>query len=221
MADELVALLFPLRFPQEQMKNREDVLALPLKGHQAITVVLIVRRREFQPLNTQNDIFQRTVVAAELGVLHIGIDDHQIVSADREKFPLYLKLANAADHIKKLGAVMGVYGAVPIPAVLRGADIQELAGGVTAVNGLRVKIQQISFGAQGLHPPEFINLAENVVAIIIHIKEKRNTKNKKAVCSGRKKAMSREFEKGQAKDYCSAKCTKNNSKNRHKYSLSP
>lgn len=62
-------------------------------------------------------------VQAELGVLHLGVDDDQVVGLDGVQLPLDEKLPLPAEAVEQLGAGVGVGGAVPVAAKAAFADI--------------------------------------------------------------------------------------------------
>ena len=78
--------------------------------------------------NTQHDVFQRRGVQAQLGVLHLRVDDDHIIRLDREQLPAEQKLPLAAEAVEQLCAGMGVDSAVPVAAESALADVQQPEG---------------------------------------------------------------------------------------------
>jgi len=73
-------------------------------------------KQDLDARNAQYDVFQRRGVQAQLGVLHLRVDDDHIVRFDREQLPAEQKLPLAAEAVEQLRAGMGVDRAVPVAA---------------------------------------------------------------------------------------------------------
>ena len=85
-------------------------------------------KQDLDARNAQYDVFQRRGVQAQLGVLHLRVDDDHIVRFDREQLPAEQKLPLAAEAVEQLRAGMGVSRAVPVAAEFAFADVQQAKG---------------------------------------------------------------------------------------------
>ena len=85
---------------------------------------------ELQPFHTQHDVLQRVGIEAQFGVLHLGIDDHQIALRHGQQIVSHTELTHAAHHIKQFDAVVGVGQAVPVGAIGRRGGIEQPRRGI-------------------------------------------------------------------------------------------
>ena len=71
-----------------------------------------------KPLNSQYNILKRRRGQRFLRVLHIGIDDHQIILSHRKFHALCDKRAAALHDIKQFAERVGMQNALPVPFIL-------------------------------------------------------------------------------------------------------
>ena len=133
LANHLVPRRLGLDLPEHGPEIKEHLLPAAPEMDDLIGGVCRPVRTELQSLHPQDDILQWAGVEADLGVLHIGVDDDQIIRSHRQHPPGHLELPHPANYIKKFRTGMGVQQAVPVSSIFGRAHVQELGGG--AVNG--------------------------------------------------------------------------------------
>ena len=107
---------------QQHVQQAEQALPLLAAVEDGVGLVAVAEQH-LDARDAQHHVFQGGGVQAELGVLHLGVDDDQVVGLDGVQLPLDEKLPLPAEAVEQLGAGVGVGGAVPVAAKAAFADI--------------------------------------------------------------------------------------------------
>ena len=61
-------------------------------------------------------------------MLHMRIDNHQVVFADIKRIVLHQKAPSPPKNVNEFRKMMGMHGTVPVPLIFGGCDIQQFGG---------------------------------------------------------------------------------------------
>ena len=79
-------------------------------------------------VNTENDVFQRLGIEADLCMDNDGIDDHQLIDTDRVELIFNQELTFATHNEEQFHMIMGVGNGMPVAAVSGTGRVQQFCG---------------------------------------------------------------------------------------------
>ena len=124
LADHLAAVGAAVDLPQKHPHQKQQFLPHHAAGEHRVAQVLLIKK-ELRAVDTQHDVLQRVGLVAQLGMLHAGVDDDEVVRRHIEQLALDVELPAAADAEEHLGAGVGVWHAAPVAAEAAFADVQK------------------------------------------------------------------------------------------------
>ena len=123
LANELMAGQLAPRLLEHQPQAADDLI--PAGVEMGLDTAAGVGRH-LQAVHPQHNVFHGAAGLTQLRMEHPGVDDDQVPAADGKLPALQLKTALPSEHEKQFGVIVGVESGIPLLAVLRPGNAQQL-----------------------------------------------------------------------------------------------
>lgn len=140
LAHILIAELLCVHLSQDALQVEQQLVPVLFKIQHVVSGVAAgAVEPEVQPLHAQHQVFQRVRRHAGFGMLHVGVDDDQVVLLHIKGAVGCVELPAPMHAVEQLGALVGVHQAVPVLVVAGRRHIQQLIRFVRSGSGDEIK----------------------------------------------------------------------------------